>query len=71
MKAPLPENETERLKAPHHYQILDTLPEQCFDDISQLASEICNTPIALLSFIDSDRHFGIVLHPVSTTQFWD
>ena len=57
MKAALPANETKRLKALYDYKILDTLPEQCFDDISLLASEICSTPIALVSFIDSDRQW--------------
>ena len=57
MKAALPANETRRLKALKNFKILDTLPEQCFDDISHLASEICATPIALVSFIDSDRQW--------------
>ncbi|MBD2353551.1 PAS domain S-box protein [Tolypothrix sp. FACHB-123] len=49
--------ELARLEALRKYQILDTVPEQTFDDLAFLAAQICQTPIALINFIDSHRQW--------------
>lgn len=54
---PLPSNEIDRLKALHQYNILDTLPEREFDDLTILAAQICQTPTALISFVDAQRQW--------------
>ncbi|GCC53262.1 hypothetical protein SanaruYs_35050 [Chryseotalea sanaruensis] len=53
----IPENETDRLKALNDYQVLDTAPEDNFDEITQLATEICETPISLITLVDPDRQW--------------
>lgn len=55
MSSEPPVKENRRLDALHRYQILDTEPEEVFDDIVKLAAAVCGTPIALMSFIDHDR----------------
>jgi PAS domain S-box-containing protein len=57
MRAPLPVNESERLKALRRYRILDTGPEAPFDDLTMLAAEICETPVALISLVDECRQW--------------
>jgi len=49
--------EQERLAALRSYRILDTEPEQAFDDLALLASQTCGTPVALISLIDAERQW--------------
>lgn len=57
MEVPMPVNEAARVAALQKYAILDTDPEQGFDDLALLASYICRTPIALISLIDENRQW--------------
>ncbi len=56
-RAPIPLNEAMRLKALHNYEILDSVCEQNFDDITRLAARLCDCPMALISLVDSDRQW--------------
>jgi GAF domain-containing protein len=57
MKTPRSENEAARLQALRRYRILDTAPEKAFNDIIELASFICRTPIAFMSLVAEDRQW--------------
>jgi signal transduction histidine kinase len=50
-------NEAERLQALRSYGILDTAVEPAFDDITRIASYVCQTPISLVSLVDADRQW--------------
>ena len=55
--APKHHLQTDRLRALRGYEILDTDPEQEFDEIVKLAAAICDAPISVINFIDADRQW--------------
>ena len=57
IKPKLPKNEPKRLEAVKQYNLLDTLPESDFDNITNLVASICNVPISLITLLDADRNF--------------
>ena len=56
-KAALPPDEKNRQSKLRSYGILDTLDEKEYDDIVRLVSQICQTPMANISFVDQDRQW--------------
>ncbi len=57
IKPDKPDNENARLAALRSYAILDTAPEDAFDDLVRIASAICGVPMASVSLIDRDRQW--------------
>lgn len=55
MDLQIPDNELSRLQEIDSYDILDTLPEQEYDDIAMLSAQICNTPISTVAIVDETR----------------
>ena len=55
MSFPIPANESERLGAVRALNILDTAPDIAYDEIGELAAQICQCPVAYISFMDDDR----------------
>jgi signal transduction histidine kinase len=49
--------ELERLNSLRSYLVLDSESDKEIDCLTELASEICDTPISLVSLVDSDRQW--------------
>jgi GAF domain-containing protein len=66
--APIPADEKKRLQVLWKYDILDTLPEQTFDDLTELAACICEAPVALITLVDENRQWFKSTYGVSLTE---
>jgi PAS domain S-box-containing protein len=63
------EAEAARLEALLGYRILDTPPEQAFDDLVELAAAVCYTPVAAVAFVDGHRSWLKASRGVDVTEF--
>jgi GAF domain-containing protein len=57
VRPPVPADEAARLAALRAQAVLDTPPEQAFDDLARLAALLCGTPVALVSLVDGTRQW--------------
>jgi len=55
--ADLPPDEEERLKALHDLELLDTEPEEEFDELVRRAAEATGAPIAVITLVDEARQW--------------
>lgn len=68
---PIPANDVARVAALRALGILDTPPEPNYDDLTRLAAQICQVPIALISLVDADRQWfkaRVGLDPAETPR---
>lgn len=61
-------NEEERLRDLESYSIIDSLPESDYDNLTRIASQICNTPISLVSLLDDKRQWFKSHHGLEISQ---
>ena len=60
--------EESRLEKLDSYSILDTLPEEDYDNLTAIAAQICGTPISLVSVLDDKRQWFKSHHGLATKE---
>lgn len=63
-----PGNEKRRLNVLWQYEVLDTVPEAVFDELTELAARICEAPVALISLVDENRQWFKSRHGTTLQQ---
>lgn len=63
-----PIDEIERLEALVQYEILDSEPEREYDEIARIAAQVCDVPVAIVSFIDKNRKWHKAKVGINATQ---
>ena len=63
-----PANEKQRVEALHSYQILDTFAEKDFDDITNIAADLCQVPVCLISLVDEERQWFKSNHGIGVRE---
>jgi class 3 adenylate cyclase len=58
MRTQVPDDRAERVAALHKYGILDSAPEVIYDEITRLAAQICECPVATIGMVDEQRHWA-------------
>jgi tRNA A-37 threonylcarbamoyl transferase component Bud32 len=57
LEAPVPADEEKRLALLKACRIMYTPAEEAFDDVARLAADLCDTEIALITLVDSERQW--------------
>jgi formate hydrogenlyase transcriptional activator len=68
MRGDIAAGEADRIAALQQYDILDTAPERDFEDLAVMAAHVCETPIALVSFVDANRQWFKATIGLSITE---
>lgn len=66
--APLPPDEDARLASLYELDVLDTVLEDAYDQITRLAAQLCGAPISLISLVDRERQWFKSRHGLAATE---
>lgn len=66
--APLPPDEAARLASLYELDVLDTVLEDAYDQVTRLAAQLCGVPISLISLVDRDRQWFKSRHGLEATE---
>lgn len=60
--------EERRIRDLNSYSVLDSLPEEDYDNLTSIAAQICGTPISLISLVDDHRQWFKSRHGLGAEQ---